>query len=114
MVNRAEKSVEFTKGIFSIWLKSDLFLLYRIEDLITLHFWSYSSELCMNFVFAYILEPGAPSLYPYPWESGGAWVAQFLVRAPGALIGAVHFPIFSIIFGGCMGVLWAPLRRRSA
>ena len=38
---------------FSIWLKSDLYLRYRIEDLITPKYWSCSSELCMNFVFAY-------------------------------------------------------------
>ena len=34
-----------------IWLKSDLYLHYRKEDLITLHYWSCSSELCINFVF---------------------------------------------------------------
>ena len=38
----------------SIWLKSDLYLRYHIEDLITLHYWSCSCELCINFVFAYI------------------------------------------------------------
>ena len=38
---------------FSIWLKSDLYLRYLIEDLITPYYWSCSSELCMNFVFAY-------------------------------------------------------------
>ena len=37
----------------TIWLKSDLHLRCCIEDLITLHYWLYSSELCMNFVFAY-------------------------------------------------------------
>ena len=36
----------------SIWLNSDLYLCYRIEDLITPHYWSCSSELYMNFVFA--------------------------------------------------------------
>ena len=34
----------------SIWRKSDLYLRYRIEDLITPHYWSCSCELCMNFV----------------------------------------------------------------
>ena len=38
----------------------------------------------------------SPSLYPYPWESGGAWVVHFLVRAAGASIGAEHFLQFSI------------------
>ena len=41
-------------GVESIWLKSDLYLRYGIDDLITLHYWSCSSELCMNFVFEYI------------------------------------------------------------
>ena len=31
-------------------LKSDLYLRYLIEDLITPHYWSCSSELCINFV----------------------------------------------------------------
>ena len=35
---------------YTILINSDLFLLYRIEDLITPHYWSCSSELCMNFV----------------------------------------------------------------
>ena len=34
----------------SIWRKSDLYLRYHIEDLITPHYWSCSSELCINFV----------------------------------------------------------------
>ena len=34
-------------------VSSDLYLCYRIEDLITPHYWPCSSELCMNFVFAY-------------------------------------------------------------
>ena len=34
-------------------LKSDLFLRYRIEDLVTYHYGSCLSELCINFVFAY-------------------------------------------------------------
>ena len=40
---------------FPIWLKSDLYLRYWMEDLISPppHYWSYSSELCVNFVFAY-------------------------------------------------------------
>ena len=36
------------------WLKSDLYLRYRIKDRITLYYWSCSRKLCMNFVFAYI------------------------------------------------------------
>ena len=34
----------------AIWLKSNLCLRNRIEDLITAHYWSCSSELCMNFI----------------------------------------------------------------
>ena len=34
------------------------------------------------------LEPWSPFPYPYPRESGGAWVAHFLGWAPGAPIGA--------------------------
>ena len=37
----------------SIWLKSDLYFRLHIEDLIASHYWSCSSELCMNFVFVY-------------------------------------------------------------
>ena len=39
----------FQMWIVSIWLKSDLYLRYHIEDLITLHYWSCSTlyELCL-------------------------------------------------------------------
>ena len=40
---------------FLIWLRSYLYLCYFIEDLITLHYWSCSCELCMTFVFAYCI-----------------------------------------------------------
>ena len=39
----------FSVYLTSIWLKSDLYLRYRIEDLITSNYWSCSTELCMNF-----------------------------------------------------------------
>ena len=39
--------------ISAIWLKSNLYLRYCIEDLITTHHWSGLTELCMNFVVAY-------------------------------------------------------------
>ena len=43
--HRAPANTPGTSQI-SIWLKPDLYLLYRIEDLITPHYWSCSSELC--------------------------------------------------------------------
>ena len=38
---------------FSNLTKSDLYLHYHTEDLITPHYWSHSSELWINFEFAY-------------------------------------------------------------
>ena len=41
---------EEIQNITEIWLKTDLYVRYRMEDMITPHHWSCLSELCMNFV----------------------------------------------------------------